>query len=93
MNLKQFLQESKDSDIELFKKLVNNHDMTFVYSDDARHYNKGRDQIKKIMDLKQSLIEDDPDNEEKIIEIWNNKIDKTFSYQEDRNNWYWKKHG
>lgn len=88
MNLKNYLKETEGPSLEVFKKLVERHDLTYSYSDDFRSYSRGEASAKEIMTMKEKLIKEDPANEEKINKIWNDNIDKNFT-EAERKNWYW----
>lgn len=89
MNLKNYLKETEGPSLQAFEKLVNQHDLTYSYSDDQRAWRRGADSIKAILAMKEALIKEDPANEAKVVEIWNKNVDKNIS-QNQRSQWYWK---
>lgn len=69
--------------IEEFEKLVNDHDLTYNYSDDHSVWRNGNAQLKRIREAAKTLpIED-------VKRIWNAKCDRTLVASE-ATNWYWK---
>lgn len=60
---------SKDL-LDAFAKLVNSHDLTFMYSDDPSCYRRGKDSFDKIRAMAKQL----PHPE--ATRIWNEKVRK-----------------
>jgi hypothetical protein len=65
-----------------FKKLVDNHDLTYMYSDDHRHYSAGRASWEKIRRMASSLKKED------VHSIWNGMCDRVLT-AEFAPNFYW----
>jgi len=89
MNLKSYLKEAEGPSLEAFTKLVARHDLTYAYSDDGNAWRRGSDSIKAILAMKNALIKEDPTNEEKLVKIWNENVDKCVM-PDYRSQWYWK---
>jgi len=71
------------SKIAEFTKLVNDHDLTYSYSDDGRVWQRGQNQRDKIVALAKEI------DLETVRTIWNAKVDRTLveGYREP---FYWK---
>lgn len=69
--------------LEEFEALVNDHDLTYDYSDDGSVWRNGQAQYNRIKDAAKLLpIED-------VKRIWNAKVDKVL-IERARENFYWK---
>ena len=68
--------------IELFRKLVRQHDITYDYSDDGSVWRAGSAQRTRINQLRETI----PDNI--ACEIWNARMDEYFIPQEAPR-WHW----
>jgi hypothetical protein len=68
--------------IEEFTTLVNQHDLTFEYSDDSRAWRRGKEQLKAIRDLAAKL----PPGV--AAPIWNAMVDRSV-VAEYRAEHYW----
>lgn len=71
------------SKIEEFCKLVNDHDLTYAYSDDGRVWQSGQNQRDKIVALSKEF------DLETVRTIWNAMVDRKLlaGYREP---FYWK---
>lgn len=69
--------------LEQFKKFVDEHDLTYSYSDDHRCYQKGQAQLDAIKAMAQILPRAD------VVRIWNEKVDRCLMPQ-FREQFYWK---
>lgn len=69
--------------IEEFEKLVNNHDLTYSYSDDHRYWSAGVAQEKIIIEAAKSFPVED------VKRIWNAAVDRKL-IEGCREPFYWK---
>lgn len=53
-----------------FKKLVDQHDLTYNYSDDGSVWRRGQDERDKITQLADHLPRD------QVVKIWNDAVDR-----------------
>ena len=65
------LEENKMSNLDEFKQLIAQHDITYDYSDDNARYQKGRSQKRKITQLAREIPE--------AKDLWNAEIDRRLS--------------
>lgn len=68
--------------LELFKKLVETHDLTHAYSDDTNVYQRGSRELERIYRLGDKL---DPDV---IAKIWNVQVNRKIKGRA-RRDYYW----
>lgn len=59
------------NNLDEFKKLIAQHDITYDYSDDNKRYQKGRLQKQKITQLAKEIPE--------AKDLWNAEIDRRLS--------------
>lgn len=69
--------------IEAFTKLVRQHDITHMYSDDASVWRRGADELAVIREMAAKLPR------EEVVRIWNENIDRCMS-EGFREGFYWK---
>lgn len=69
--------------LEFFEHLVKNHDLTYSYSDDAKVWRVGEEQLRAIKEAAKSLPLED------VKRIWNAKVDKTL-VEGSREAYYWR---
>jgi hypothetical protein len=74
---------TEQTPIEKFQELVDDHDLTFDYSDDINMYRRGLAQLKEIKELAKELPI------ESVRAIWNNKVDR-YLVENARAPFYWK---
>ena len=68
--------------LDEFRKLCENHDLTYSYSDDNRYYEAGRRQYSEITSAAKKLPRAD------VVRIWNEVVDKKLR-PEGRGLFYW----
>jgi len=66
-----------------FEKMVKNHDLTFMYSDDYSVYSSGQRALDRILAAAKLLPHDD------VVRIWNAKVDKEL-VADARKEFYWR---
>lgn len=69
--------------LDEFEKMVNNHDLTYSYSDDGSVYRKGLAQEREIMKAAKLFPSDD------VKRIWNAMVDKKL-VESTREQFYWR---
>jgi len=69
------------NNVEEFKRLVRQHDLTHMYSDDYSVCRRGRDELNKIIELSKKIPR------QTAVNIWNDNVDKITSYG---SYFYWK---
>lgn len=69
--------------IEQFQKLVDEHDLTYSYSDDHRCWQRGQSQRDAIAAMAKTLPRAD------VVRVWNAKVDRSLMPQ-FREPFYWK---
>jgi len=74
---------SLEARIALFQRLVNEHDVSYDYSDDPGVWRRGSSEKTRILQLAEELPE------ETVISIWNARMDRYF-IPEEAPHWYWK---
>lgn len=68
--------------LQAFEKLVEDHDLTYDYSDDASVWRRGVAQRDAIKEMAKQLPR------EQVVAIWNKWIDKKI-VERFRSDWYW----
>ena len=68
--------------LDEFRKLCENHDLTYSYSDDNRYYEAGRRQYSEITSAAKQLPRAD------AVRIWNEVVDRKLK-PEGRGLFYW----
>lgn len=91
--LKTYLDEAAKPSLAQFKKLVDAHDLTYVYSDHGTAYAKGTEEHRDISRMF-NQISDDSNHDAKVrkqmIKIWNDNVDKKITEQSgSRKDFYW----
>jgi hypothetical protein len=71
------------SEIEKFKTMVKNHDLTFSYSDDGEVYRRGSESLSKIKKIAETLPR------EEVVRVWNEIVDGKLAVG-FRETFYWK---
>lgn len=71
-------------DLETFKQLVEQHDITYSYSDDASVWRRGHEQRERIAELAKQLPA------EEVEAIWNAKVDRCL-LPDYRQPFYWRR--
>ena len=69
--------------LEEFEDRVKCHDLTHVYSDDHRVWQRGDFDLREIKELAKELPRED------VVRIWNAQVDVTLS-ENARSSFYWK---
>jgi hypothetical protein len=83
MNYFQLAQEITEPDpLELFKKLVERHDLTHAHSDSTEVYERGAKELDRIYRLGDKLDAD------KIAKIWNAQVNRKVKGAA-RKDYYW----
>lgn len=70
-------------ELEKFKTLVKNHDLTFGYSDDGSVYRRGSESLGEIKRIASTLPR------EEVVRIWNEVVDSKLAVG-FRETFYWK---
>jgi len=63
--------------------MIRSHDLTYSYSDDSRHYNKGYHSYKEIVEAAKEFPR------EAVVNLWNSIVD-TKVIESARSTFYWK---
>ena len=72
-----------DDKLELFKKMVNDHDLTFIYSDSGGAWKRGQQELDAIKAMAKGLPHD------QVVSIWNSMVDRRMA-PGFREQFYWK---
>lgn len=67
--------------LDEFHKMVAQHDLTHMYSDDASVYRRGSAELSKIMEAAKQFPRED------AVRIWNSEVDRKLH---DGTGFYWK---
>lgn len=70
--------------IEQFARMVNTHDLTYMYSDDSAANRRGEASLSAIRSAAKQLPEDE------VTRIWNAMVDQRMSDQAIRQSFYWR---
>jgi len=69
--------------LEEFAKLVAQHDLTYMYSDDGRCYSRGSRELYAIKQAAESFSRDE------VVRIWNAEVDRKL-VEDVRPEFYWR---
>ena len=72
--------------LDIFREMVELHDLTYDYSEDGRVWNRGFCEKGRIQEAMKQLDHDS------CVEIWNAEVDRKLK-PEFRKDYYWKKKG